>query len=89
MKLLIISGIVLLIIYLPGYVKIQKLKTKQQALLAKVEEIREENANLSEQVKMLEKDPVYGEKKAREKLGLSRKGEIIYRVITTRQKADE
>lgn len=45
-----------------------------------IQKIREENKNLKEMEKKI-KDPFFVEKIAREKLGLARKNEIIYRIV--------
>ena len=72
---------IVLLIFLPGYSKLQELKQKNSELETKIEETRDENVQLREEKKKLEEDIVYLEKVAREKMGLVRDGEIIYRLV--------
>ena len=60
---------------------LQELKQKNKELQAKIEEIKEENVNLKEERERLDNDIVYLERVAREKMGLAREGEIIYRMV--------
>lgn len=71
----------LLIVFAPGYVKLQHVKAKHREILRQIEELRRENADLIEEAERLEEDPLYLEKKAREKMRVSKKGEIVYKVI--------
>jgi cell division protein FtsB len=78
---ILLGVIVLLIIFLPGYIKYQELNAKNRLLLKNIDELRRENVALSRQVEKLEKDPLYIEKKARNKIGIGKKGEIRYKVV--------
>lgn len=71
----------LLIIFLPGYTKLQELKDKNDDLEMKIKYLNVENALLQEELKRIESDPVYQERIAREKMGVVRKGEIPIKVI--------
>jgi cell division protein FtsB len=71
----------LLIIFLPGYTKLQELKDKNDDLETKIKYLNVENALLQEELKRIENDPVYQERIAREKMGIVRKGEIPIKVI--------
>ena len=55
--------------------------------LARIEEenkrLIQENKRLEEEIKALEGDPVYIEKIAREELGMVKKGEIVYEIISS------
>jgi len=64
-----------------GYLKIRAMERK--ILERKVEntQLAEANDRLREEIDRLRNDPAYIEKIAREKLGLAKKGEIIYRFI--------
>jgi len=73
-------AIVLFIIYLPGFVKIQKLNHYKKELERKIKLLKEENKQLSEEIYKLQHDPLYIEKVAREELKLGKEGEIIYKV---------
>jgi len=69
-----------LIIFLPGYSKLQDLRQKNRDLERKIEVLKQENLGLKERQKHLENDPFYLEEAAREKMGVAREGEVIYRI---------
>ena len=71
---------IILIIFLPGYTKLQNLRQKNRELEAKIEELKQENLALKEKEQLLKTDPFYLEKVAREKMGVAREGEVIYRI---------
>ncbi|MCU0651505.1 MAG: septum formation initiator family protein [Candidatus Omnitrophica bacterium] len=73
--------IVLLILFLPGYTKLQDLREKNRDLTVKIKQLQIENALLEQQAKRIETDPVYQEKIARDKMGVVRKGEIPVKII--------
>ena len=62
-SLMVLVVIGLLIIFLPGFSRLQK-----------------ENQDLEKQIDLLETDPFYIEKKARDKMGIGKEGEIRYKV---------
>jgi len=71
---------IVLIIFLPGYSKLQDLRQKNRDLEKRIDELQLENLTLKEKQELLENDPYYLEKVAREKMGVAREGEIIYRI---------
>lgn len=71
----------LLILFLPGYTKLQELRDKNRDLLIKIRRLNVENALLQQELGRLENDPLYQEKVAREKMGVVRKGEIPIKII--------
>ncbi|MFH1354875.1 MAG: septum formation initiator family protein [Candidatus Omnitrophota bacterium] len=73
--------IVLLIIFLPGYTKLQELRDRNSDLEVKIEKLAEDNSLLQKELERVENDPVYQEKIAREKMGVVRKGEIPFKII--------
>jgi len=73
--------VALLILFLPGYTKLQDLRVKNRDLTAKIKQLQIENALLEQQAKRIETDPVYQEKIARDKMGVVRKGEIPVKII--------
>ena len=77
---------IFLIIFLPGYAKIQELRQKNKELQASVERLGGENLKLYQEKEKLEKDPDYLEQVARERLGIVRKGEIVYRLVPGEEK---
>jgi cell division protein FtsB len=68
---------VLLVIFLPSFVKYQELSYKSRKLEARIAELTAENRHLAEEKIRLETDITYIEKRARESIGVARKGEIV------------
>ena len=68
---------VLAVIFLPPFVKYQRLLYKKRKLDARIEELTRESKRLEAEKKRLQTDVTYVEKKAREKMGVVRKGEIV------------
>jgi hypothetical protein len=58
----------LLVIFLPGYTKLQELKDRNSELELKVRRLKIDNALLQQELKRVENDPLYQEKIAREKM---------------------
>lgn len=73
------------IIFIPGYLRIKRLIRKNLELELQIEEARRTNRELREELKRLKNDPVYLERVARQKLGLAREGEVIYKVVPPQQ----
>jgi len=78
---LFLVGFIVLLIFLPGYSRLQELKQKNREFKARITQIEKENIDLVEEKGRLENDIVYLERVAREKMGLVREGEIIYRIV--------
>jgi len=76
----------LLIIFLPGYAKLQVLRDKNAELASKLRKLNIENALLQQEVQRVRDDPVYQERIAREKMGVVRKGEIPIKIIPEKKK---
>ncbi len=76
------TGLMLLIIFLPGYTKIQELRDRNRDLETKNSRLNKENLILDSELKRLENDPFYQEKILREKMGVVRKDEIPVKVVT-------
>lgn len=74
-------AIILLIIFLPTYTKIQELRDRNQDLFDKNIALGKENKLLEEQLRRIENDPVYQEKILREKMGVVRKNEVPVRIV--------
>lgn len=73
--------VVLLLVFLPSYAKMQDLKEKNHEYAERIDVLQKRNAKLEEEHHMLENDPSYLEKVAREKMGLVREGEKVYRMV--------
>jgi len=79
-------AVLFLVLFLPGYTKLQELRDKNRDLEDKFKKVAVENYLLQEELKRAENDPVYQEKIAREKMGVVRKGEIPVRIISEQQR---
>lgn len=60
-----------------GLIEIYRTKRKQEVLLQKIEQLEAKKGKLERDIRELEKNPRAVEKKAREKLGLVKEGEIV------------
>ena len=77
---LLVIVLIILIIFLPGYTKLQELKERNRDLESKISKIKLENALLKNEILRIQQDPVYQEEIVREKLGVVRKGEVVYKI---------
>lgn len=71
----------ILIFYVPGFIKIQELKSKNKYLNSRIVEVKKENLNLKKEVEKLKSDSVYLESVARDKMGVVKKGEVVYHIV--------
>ena len=71
---------IVLAVFLPSYTKMQDLQEKNDDYAYRIKQLTEENRRLAEERVRLDNDPVYLEKIAREKMGLLREGEVVYRL---------
>ena len=78
--------VLLLILFLPGYIKLQGLRAKNRQLEDNFRKIAVENYLLQEELKRVENDPVYKEKMARDKMGVVRKGEIPIKIFSDKKR---
>jgi len=76
---------VILVVFFPGFSKYQELRSQNRSLQAKISELRQENRRLSGEIDRMRTDVVYVERKAREKMGLAGKGEIVYKITEETQ----
>lgn len=83
-RTVLVAGAAVLLVYLlfdnKGIIKRVQLELQRKEMAAKVEEARKETKQLQEQLKALEGDKKTIEKVAREKYGMAREGETIYKV---------
>jgi cell division protein FtsB len=77
--------VLLLILFLPGYTKLQESRVKNHQLEEKFRKIAIENSLLQEELKRIENDPFYQEKIARDKMGVVRKGEIPVKIFSSKK----
>ncbi len=71
---------ILFLLFLPSYTRMQDLKEKNSNYQRDIQRLKIINAQLREEKNKLEKDPFYLEKVGRERMGLVRKGETVYRI---------
>lgn len=81
-------AVFLLLIFLPGYTKLQELRDKSQGLEFKIKQLTIENSLLEQELKRVQNDPFYQEKIAREKMGVVRKGEIPVKIVPSEEKKE-
>ena len=77
---LFVLTIFVLVIFLPSYSKMQDLKQRNAEYEAQIKELQAKKQELIKEKQLLEEDPVYLEKVAREKMGLIREGEVVYKI---------
>lgn len=70
-----------MILFIPGFTKLQGLRDKNVDLEDKIRRLNIENALLNQELRRIENDPVYQERIAREKMGVVRKGEIPIKIM--------
>jgi len=79
-------AVLALVLFLPGYTKLQESRIKNRKLEEKFRKIAVENYLLQEELRRTENDPVYQEKIAREKMGVVRKGEIPIKIFSEKKR---
>ena len=72
------------IIFLPEYSALNRLREENDHYKKRIELLENRNDGLKEELVKLREDPNYVERKAREKLGIVKKGEVIYRPTETK-----
>ena len=82
---LFVVTVMILAFFLPSYTKMQDLKEKNRALAQQIKELQKKNVMLAQEKHKLETDPVYLEKVGREKMGLVRQGEVVYKIVPAAQ----
>ncbi len=84
---LFIIVVVIVLLFLPSYSKMQELKQKNQDFVQRIEQLEAKNKSLEEERQHLINNPEYLEKVAREKMGLIRQGETVYKIVPSKEKA--
>lgn len=79
-------AVLLLVLFLPGYTKLQESRAKNRKLEEQFRRMIVENYLMQEELKRIENDPVYQEKIARQKLGVVRKGEIPIKIFSEKKR---
>jgi len=75
-----------LIYFLPSYLKMQALSEKNRAYEKQIAALEKDTTLSEEERRRLKEDPEYFEKVAREKLGIIKDDEVIYKVLPPGQK---
>ncbi len=70
-------------LFLSGYLDLRKVGQRLARLEEENKRLIQENKRLEEERKALEGDPFYIEKIAREELGMVKKGEVVYEIISS------
>ncbi|MBF0490860.1 MAG: septum formation initiator family protein [Candidatus Omnitrophica bacterium] len=83
---LFIITIIIVVVFLPSYSKMQELKQKNQDFLLRIQYLEAKNKKLEQEGRFLKNNPEYLEKVAREKMGLIRQGEMVYKIVPQDQK---
>jgi cell division protein FtsB len=83
---LFIFTVIILLVFLPSYSKLQDLKQKNQDYAQRIKDLEAKNKKLIQEKHLLETDPEYIEKVGREKMGLVRPGEKIYKFAPATKK---
>ncbi len=78
---LFVFAFVILMVFLPSYTTMQDLRQRNLDYARQTERLTVENIRLREEKRRLEEDPVYLEKVAREKMGLIKEGEVVYKIV--------
>ena len=77
--------VLILAVFLPSYAKMQELKKKNRDYAAQIELLTKRNQQLEQEKVLLETDPAYLEKVGREKMGLIRRGEKVYKIVPAKK----
>ena len=77
---------IVLLAFLPSYSRLQDLKQRNQDFEERTVKLQKEVEDLNNRLYRLEYDPAYLEKVGREKMGVVKKGEVIYRISPEQQK---
>ena len=73
----VIFAIILVAAFVPPFIKYQQINYKSRVLDHQLKNIKEEIKRLEEEKRRLETDIIYVEKRARDRTGVAKKGEIL------------
>ena len=83
---LFIISAVIAVSFFPAYMSLRDLREKNAQYSRDLEARKKEYKALVEEKRKLENDPVYLEKVGREKMGLAREGEVVYKIVPSEGK---
>jgi cell division protein FtsB len=69
------------VVYLPSYIQMQDLRNRNLTFEKRINDLESENIKIAEERDRLKNDPEYFEKIARERMGLIKDGEVVYKVL--------
>jgi len=72
---------VVFVLYLPSYMQMQDLRHRNEVFEKRINDLVADNANMAVERDRLMNDPEYFEKVARERMGIIREDEVIYKVL--------
>ena len=72
--------VAIIAVFLPSVGKMNEIRTKNIDYLRQINTLTTKNVELTEELRRLKEDPAYLEKVAREKMGLVKEGEVIYKL---------
>ncbi|HNX91093.1 MAG TPA: septum formation initiator family protein [Candidatus Omnitrophota bacterium] len=73
-----VVGAIIVVVFLPGFSELEKLRDENEAVRRRIDVLKQQNAMLREEIRLMHENPDYVEQKARGKLGIVRKEEYIY-----------
>jgi cell division protein FtsB len=74
------AATIILLFFLPSFTMMQDHRQKNLEYEKKIVELQRRNEELEEEKQRLIEDPIYLERVARERMGLVREGEKVYRI---------
>ncbi|HLF19087.1 MAG TPA: septum formation initiator family protein [Candidatus Omnitrophota bacterium] len=77
---LFILAFFILAYFIPSFSRMQDLRERNVALEQEIISLKQKNKDLAQEKNLLDTDPVYLEKVAREKMGIVREGEVVYKL---------
>ena len=72
-------------LFFSGYLDLRKVGQRLARMEEENKKLAQENKRLEEEIKALEGDPFYIEKIAREELGMVKKGEVVYEIVSSEE----
>jgi cell division protein FtsB len=69
------------VVYLPSYMQMQDLRGRNLTFEKRINDLEAENIRIAEEQNRLKTDPEYFEKIARERMGLIKDGEVVYKAL--------
>ncbi len=74
-------AMLILAFFLPSYTQMQDLKARNDDYAQQIADLTKKNKDLKEEKRLLINDPDYFEKVARERMGLVKENEVIYKFV--------